>query len=404
MTTIGTHQATQRLITLSADDRRRHLYVIGQTGVGKSTLLENLALRDIAEGKGIAFIDPHGQSAQKIADNIPVNRTEDVAYIEYDPENPFGLDVFDGVTPERKSLLIEHLVSSFRNLWISSWGANLEDLLRCSLYLLLDNPGTSLLDVLRLLSDSSYRRALLRNCTNPVVRDFWEKEFEDKSDKQKAEETRSTTNKVRQFFSNPHLCNIISQPSTINISHLMNEGKILILNLSKGSWGETPARLIGSLFIIAFAQAAEERATIPEENRRDFYLYVDEFQNFQNEGFGTILSESRKMRLSLTLANQFYAQLPESIQAAISGNVSTWVIFRVGAKDAQEMAKEIDHGNPKALSNTANFQAWVRVLEHGLPAGPYPIDAIPPYAVGLNRLAAVRNRSRARHTRPVNPT
>jgi energy-coupling factor transporter ATP-binding protein EcfA2 len=399
MTAIGIHQSFGYLVQLDTDARRRHLYCIGQTGVGKSTLLESMALADIEEGHGVCFIDPHGQSAERIANNIPVSRTQDVAYIEYDPEHPFGLNILHTADPRKKPLTVEHIVSSFRNIWPDSWGANLEDVLRNALYLLIDNPGSSLVDILTLLSDRRYRERLLKQCTNDVVQHFWETEFEAKADKQKAEETRSTTNKVRAFLSNPYLANILRGPNTLNISHLMNEGKILILNLAKGSWGETPSKLIGSLFIVAFAQAAEERASLSESERRDFYLYVDEMQNFQNEGFGSILSEARKMRLSLCLANQYYAQLPDSLQTAISGNVGTWVAFRVGAKDAPFVADELDHQTPATLKSAPNFTAWVRLLQGGIPREPMPIRTLPPPAANLGRLDAVRRRSRACHTR-----
>lgn len=399
MTAIGTHQSFGYLVELDTDARRRHLYCIGQTGVGKSTLLESVALADIENGRGICFIDPHGQSAERIANNIPVSRTQDVVYIEYDPEHPFGLNILHTGDPHKKPLTVEHIVSSFRSIWPDSWGANLEDVLRNALYLLIDNSGSSLVDILNLLSDQQYRSRLLQNCTNDVVRHFWQTEFEAKADKQKAEETRSTTNKVRAFLSNPYLANILKGPNTLNIPYLMNEGKILILNLAKGSWGETPSKLIGCLFIVAFAQAAEERASIPEDERRDFYLFVDEMQNFQNQGFDSILSEARKMRLSLCLANQYFAQLPDSLQAAISGNVATWIAFRVGAKDAPFIADELDHHTPATLKSAPNFTAWVRLLQDGAPGEPMPIRILPPKNGDLGRLRAVRKRSRACHTR-----
>lgn len=399
MTAIGTHQSFGYTVELDTDARRRHLYCIGQTGVGKSTLLESMALADIENGRGICFIDPHGQSAERIANNIPVSRTQDVAYIEYDPEHPFGLNILHTADPRKKPLTVEHIVSSFRNIWPDSWGANLEDVLRNALYLLIDNPGSSLVDILTLLSDRKYREQLLQHCTNDVVRHFWEAEFEAKADKQKAEETRSTTNKVRAFLSNPYLANILRGPSTLNIPYLMNESKILILNLAKGSWGETPSKLIGCLFIVAFAQAAEQRAGMPESKRRDFYLYVDEMQNFQNEGFDSILSEARKMRLSLCLANQYFAQLPDSLQTAISGNVGTWIAFRVGARDAPFIAAELDHHTPATLKSAPNFTAWVKLLQDGAPTEPMPIETFPPMTNDLGRLRAVRTRSRACHTR-----
>jgi hypothetical protein len=363
MTAIGFHRTPHKTIDLSTDDRRRHLYVIGQTGVGKSTLLESMALDDIRNGYGVVFIDPHGQSAARIADNIPVSRTQDVAYIEYDAEHPFGLNILETADPRNKPLTVEHVVSTFRNIWSDSWGANLEDVLRNSLYLLLDRPRTSLADMLPLISDKSYRAKLLRTCGNDVVRHFWQEEFEAKADRQKAEETRSTTNKIRAFLSNPYLANIVAGPSTLNVPHLMNHRKILILNLAKGSWGETPSKLLGCLFVIAFAQAAEQRANIPEHKRNDFHLYIDEVQNFQNDALAIMLSESRKMRLSLTLANQFYAQLPDKLQAAISGNVGTWIAFRLGAKDAQLIGNEFAFTKPLSPSNEIDPDGWAKLLK-----------------------------------------
>lgn len=389
---------------MSADARRRHLYCIGQTGVGKSTLLETLIIDDISAGKGVCFIDPHGQSAERIANSIPVSRTQDAIYIEYNPERPFGLNILESTASNNKSLTVEHIVSMFWSIWPENMGPNLEDVLRNALYLLLDTNRTALNDVLRLLTDNAYRRALLRNCTNAVVKRFWEVEYEDKSERQRAEDIRSTTNKLRAFLSNPYLANILAGPSTLNISHLMNEGKILILNLSKGVWGEKPARLLGCLFTIAIAQAAEARANIPENHRRDFYLYIDEMQNFQNDGFNAILSEARKMRLSLTIANQFFNQLPNSLRSAISGNVGTLVAFRVGAEDSEIIGRMLRHGNSGSLQDTPNFEAWVRTIVDHMPSEAIPITTIAADPKTVGRLPAVRAHTIAAHTRKRDST
>src|ERR1039458_1805097 len=393
MTAIGFHKSKLFPIDLSIDARRRHLYLIGATGVGKSSLMERLALSDIRAGYGVCFIDPHGQSAQHIADNVPIERTEDVCYLDYDPEHPFGLNVLEDRS--NKSLTVENIISMFWNIWPNGMGPNNEDIIRNAIYLLLDTEGTSLVDVLKLLSDKSYREYLLHNCTNQVVQDFWTIDFP----KKKAEELSSTTNKLRAFLSNPYLADILRGPSTVNISHLMNEGKILLLNLSKGSWGQVPAQLIGCLFIIAIAQAAEKRTHLPEEERLDFYLYVDEVENFQNDGFTSILSEASKMRLSLTRANQFYAQLPEKLRGAISGNVATIVAFRIGAEDSELFGRMLMHGTPANLQDTGNYDAWVRTLAAGSPTDAVLMQTYPPDPQGLNRLPAIRRRSRARHTR-----
>jgi hypothetical protein len=398
MTAIGFHKSKLFPITISADTRRRHLYLIGGTGVGKSTLMERMALDDIRDGKGVCFIDPHGQSVQNIADNIPKERTQDTCYLEYDAEHPFGLNVLEN--RGNNSLTVEHIVSMFWSIWPNGMGPNNEDIIRNAIYLLLDTKGTSLVDILKVISDKSYRESLLRNlASNEVVRAFWEDDFPRK----RPDELSSTTNKLRAFLSNPYLADILRGPNTVNIPHLMNEGKILLLNLSKGSWGETPAKLIGCLFIIAIAQAAERRIHIPEIQRRDFFLYVDEVENFQNDGFNSILSEARKTRLSLTLANQFFAQLPEQLRGAIAGNVATLIAFRVGAEDSDLIGRMLMHGTPMNLQDTGNYDAWVRTLADGSPTGPDLMTTYPPSSQRLNRLTAVKHRAHAVHTRKRTP-
>lgn len=398
MTAIGFHKSKLFPITISADARRRHLYLIGGTGVGKSSLMERMALEDIREGKGVCFIDPHGQSVQNIADNIPKERTQDACYLDYDPEHPFGLNVLEN--RDNNSLTVEHVVSMFWSIWPNGMGPNNEDIIRNAIYLLLGTEGTSLVDILKVLSDNSYRKMLLNTLVdNEVVRAFWEDDFPRK----KPDELSSTTNKLRAFLSNPYLADILRGPSTVNISHLMDEGKLLLLNLSKGRWGETPAKLIGCLFIIAIAQAAEKRTHIPEAQRRDFHLYVDEVENFQNDGFNSILSEARKTRLSLTLANQFFAQLPEQLRGAIAGNVATLIAFRVGAEDSELIGRMLMHGTPINLQDTSNYDAWVRTLADGSPTGPDLITTYPPSSQSLNRLTALKCRARGVHTRKRTP-
>jgi hypothetical protein len=397
MTTIGFHKSKLFPMYLSDDARRRHLYLIGGTGVGKSTLLERIALSDIRRGKGVCFIDPHGQSAQYLADNIPTERTQDVCYLEYHPEHPFSLNILEH--RDNKALTVENIVSMFWNIWPTGMGPNNEDLIRNAIYLLLDTPGTSLGDVLGVLTNTSYRMSLTANCKNTVVRNFWQEEYEDKPAKQKAEEIRSTTNKLRAFLSNPYIAAILQGPSTVNIRHLMDREKILILNLAKGSWGEVPTQLVGCLFIIAIALAAEQRIHMAEEERRDFYLFVDEMQNFQNDAFNTILSEARKTHLSLTLANQYFAQLPDTLRAAIAGNIGTIAAFRIGAEDSSLIGQMLMHGTPPNLQDTANYDAWLRTLSDGSPTEPEVMTIYPPEKTTNGRLTQVRTRTRVRHTR-----
>lgn len=398
---LGDRTITGSPLFLSEAERRRHVYLAGKTGTGKSTLLLNLMLQDLAAGRGFALIDPHGDLAQTVADAIPPERIADTIYIDpTDPTHAIGFNPLQRVPESARPLAAEHFVSTVKAIYPESWGPNLDDILYNATRLLLDAPGSTLLGIRHLLLNRNYRAKLLRYCADREIRAFWEGYWEGKAPKQQAEEMRSTLNKVGRFNADPVLRAMLGQSkSTIDIAAIMNSGKVLIVNLAKGRLGDKPAQLIGASLVSAFAQAAETRTTIPESERRDFTLYVDEFQNYASLSFGTILSEARKWRLNLVLANQFLAQLPEALRDAVLGNIGTLIAFRVGASDAAILAAELDVKMPSALTDTPNFEAWVKLLRAGVPSSAIPIRTLPAEVAG-GSFGAVVSRTRARYARP----
>ncbi|MDP2367235.1 type IV secretory system conjugative DNA transfer family protein [Rhodoferax sp.] len=387
-------------LRLTQDDWRRHVYTIGKTGTGKSTLLENWMHGLLASGGGFCFLDPHGQSAEAIADAVPAARTNDVLYIDpSDPERCPALNVLENVSPDLRPKVAANVVSSLRNIFGESWGPRMEYILTNSLRLLLDNPGSTLLGLPKLLTDRTYRTRLLQNCVDLTVEQFWLREFDSWGRRQQAEAVSPIQNKIGALLSPPSIRNIVGQKrSTFSIPRLMNEGKVLIVNLSKGRLGEDPAHFLGALFATAIAQAAEGRATIPQNERRDFTLFVDEFQNFATDSFATILSEARKYRLSLVLAHQFMGQVPEILRKAVLGNAGTIIAFRIGAEDAGLLAKELDIA-PGMLLDTANFHAFAKLIQHGTPSNALAVETFPS-KLTTGRFKAVQANSRACHTRP----
>jgi hypothetical protein len=389
-------------VTLASDDRRRHMHVIGKTGTGKSTLLYSLMLQDLEAGRGFALLDPHGDLAQAVIDSVPPWRTNDVLYLNpADLEFPIGFNLFDAVPPDSRALVTAHIIAAFKHLWLDFWGPRLEQILRNSVALLLDTPGSTLLGLSRLLVDEAYRARLLANCRNPMVHAFWTQQIADWTDGYIAEALSPVQNKVDALLSPPILRHIIGQPrSTIDLGAIMNGRRVLIANLSKSALGEGPAHLIGAFLATAFAQAAEARAAMPEAERVDFYLYADEFQNFATDSFATILSEARKWRLALTLSHQYLGQLDVALRDAVLGNVGSLVAFRIGAEDARKIASEIGLENPDALSSLPNFAAWAMLMRDGNPAGTARIETVQPTPSASGRSATVIARTRARHTRP----
>lgn len=399
-TILGT-LATGEDMPLLQSDRRRHVYVIGMTGTGKTGLLLNMMHADLLSGAGFCFLDPHGDACQHIASLAPKERGRDVIYLDpSDPTHTFAYNPLSGVAEAERATAAANIVSSLKNIFSNSWGPRLEYILGHALRLLLDTRDQTLLGLPRLLVDETYRDWLVVRCTDPVVRSFWQTEYAGYDTRFRNEAIAPIQNKIGAFLANPFIRSILCQnSSTLKIADVMNKGKVLIVNLSKGNLGTEPAHLLGALLITACAQAAEARRHMAEHARRDFTLYVDEFQNFATDSFASILSEARKWRLSLVAANQTISQLPETLQHAVFGNAGTLIAFRVGALDAKRLAAELGLSNPATLTQTNNFHAWVKLMRHGAPIDPRLIQTFSPPFPGL-RLDRVIAFARSTHMMP----
>jgi hypothetical protein len=361
-------------------DRGKHMYIMGKTGGGKSTLIANMAIDDIRKDRGIGIIDPHGDLCETILDFIPKRRLNDVVYLEpFNTQRPFALNVLEIHNKEHKHLIASGIVSIFNKLYKDSWGPRLEYILRNVVITLLEIPNATLADVLPLLAQESYRNRALEKVQDQVIVDFWQKEFDKMPDRLKAEAISPIQNKVGQFVSSKMIRNIIGHPqSSINLQQIMDEGKILLLNLSQGKLGEDNASLLGAMIITQIQLAAMGRAFMKEEDRRDFFLYVDEFQNFATTSFLKILSEARKYHLSLTLANQYIDQLELEIQRAIFGNVGTLISFVVGARDAQALSKEFAQlYTENDLVSLGKFEIVLKLSIDGMTSFPFPAKTLP---------------------------
>lgn len=361
-------------------DRRKHTYLIGKTGAGKTTLIANMAIDDIRKDRGVGIIDPHGDLSETILDFIPKRRMNDVVYLEpFDQNRVFALNVLEVKNAQHKDLISSGIVSIFNKIYKDSWGPRLEYILRNIIITLLATPGTTLVDVLRILTDADFRKKVVSGLTDPVIKDFWEKEFARMPDSLRAEAISPIQNKVGQFVSSKMIRNIVGQAqSTIDLEEIMNKGKILILNLSQGKLGEDNASLLGAMIITQIQLAAMNRSFIGEEERKDFFLYVDEFQNFATTSFTKILSEARKYRLSLTLANQYSAQLDELVQESIYGNVGTLIAFVVGAADALRLTKEFaEIYTENDLVSLGKFETVLKLSIDGMMSSPFPAKTLP---------------------------
>lgn len=389
-------------VTLCQEDRRRHLHVIGKTGTGKSTFLLSLMMSDLRNGRGLAFLDPHGDAARAVIANVPRHRIADLIYLDpADLEHPIGFNPLFNIEPDRRPLVAAHIVATFKHIWHDSWGPRLEYLLQNSVRLLLDDRVSTLLGLPALLINERYRDRLLARCGDPQVRQFWTQELAAWGDNFRAEALSPVQNKVGALLASPVLRNILGQHRpTLDIPAIMNSGRVLIVNLSKGSLGTGPSFLLGALLSTALAQGAESRANIPEPERLDFHLYADEFQNFATDSFATILSEARKYRLSLTLAHQFLSQLPLSLRQAVLGNAGSIIAFRIGADDASALAPEFGLQSPSAFTDLPNFEAWARLIRDGFPGDPIRLSPTQPESAKDDQTEAVITRTRARYTRP----
>jgi len=370
----------ETIFGIKTEDRRKHVYIIGKTGVGKSTLIANMAIDDIRKGRGVGIIDPHGDLSETILDFIPKRRLNDVVYLEpFDTERPFSLNVLEIKNKQQKDLVASGIVSIFNKLYKDSWGPRLEYILRNVILTLLESPGATLVDILSLLSNAEYRKKVVRELKDPVLKDFWEKEFAKMPDRLKAEAISPIQNKVGQFVTSKMIRNIIGRTkSSIDLEQIMNEGKILILNLSQGKLGEDNTALLGAMLITQIQLAAMNRSFMKEADRKDFFLYVDEFQNFATQSFIKILSEARKYRLSLTLANQYIEQLDEEVTQAIFGNVGTLMSFVVGARDAYVLTREYaEIYTENDLVSLGKFEAVLKLSIDGMTSAPFPVTTLP---------------------------
>jgi len=365
---------------IAQDDRRRHLHIIGQTGTGKSTTLLHLISQDLAMGRGVALLDPHGDLAERALAFIPPRRAHELVYINpADLDRPIGYNVLDRIQEDHRPVVADGVVSAFRHVWPDSWGPRLEHFFLNSVRALLDAPGQTLLGIPRLLTDDLYRARVFRTVRDPVVRSFWRDEYPGYDGRFLAEANSPILNKIGRVLSSPAIRNIIAQPkSTINLRKAMDDGRILIANLSKGALGEGTAHLLGALITTGFAQAALARADAPEQGRRVFHIYVDEFQSFATESFALILSEARKYGLTLTLSHQYLGQLSDRLRQAVLGNTGSFIAFRVGAEDAELVADHLGLNNHTALQDLSNFQAYGRFLVANAPSNPTHLQLYSP--------------------------
>lgn len=369
---------------IKAKDRQRHMYVVGKTGMGKSTLLENMAAQDIQNGEGMAFIDPHGSAAETLLDYVPEHRVNDVVYFApFDVANPISFNVMEDVDPDKRHLVVSGLMSTFKKIWVDAWSARMEYILTNALLAIIEYPDTTLLSVNRLFSDKAYRTRVVDYIKDPAVKSFWVDEFANYTERFAADALPAIQNKIGQFTGNPLIRNIIGQPkSSFDFRQLMDERKIVIMNLSKGLIGETNANLLGSMLTTRIYLAAMSRADLPVDVMRtmpNFYFYVDEFQSFANATFANILSEARKYHLNLIIAHQYIAQMEEEVRDAVFGNVGTTIAFRVGPFDAEVLETVF---TPRFLAadlvNLGFAQIYLTLMIDGIGSQPFSAVTLPP--------------------------
>ena len=371
----------RKLFGIKPDDRRRHMYIIGKTGMGKSTILENMLASDIEMGRGVAVVDPHGDLAESVLDFIPKNRSNDVVVFNPgDTDFPMSFNMLECRNPAQRHLIASGLLGVFKKMFGDSWGPRLEHILRNTILALVECPGSTMLGIMKMLTDPAYRKSVVAKVTDPMVKSFWEEEFGSWQPKQVTEAVAPIQNKVGQFLSSPLIRNIFGQPkSSVDLRFFMDKKKIVIINLSKGKIGEDNSSLLGSMFITKFQLDAMSRADQAEKDRIDFYLYVDEFQNFATDSFATILSEARKYKLNLTMANQYIDQMSDEVKAAVFGNVGSIVACQVGAEDAEIFAKQFaEQILPMDIINLPKYKCYTRLMIDGMSSNTFSADTLPP--------------------------
>lgn len=397
---VTNYRDIRKIFGIREKNRRGHMYLIGKTGTGKSTLIKSMAISDIRSGNGLALIDPHGDLAEELLDYIPKQRIDEVIYFNpADGEYPTPFNPLANVSPGYRHLAVSGLISIFKKIWADFWGPRLEHILRHTLLTLLEYPGATLLDVPRLLTNKEFRQHVLQYLNQPQVWEFWSYEFDKYSAWLRSEAVSPILNKIGQFLTSPPLRNIVGQKeNTFRIRKVMDEGKILIVNLAKGKIGEDNCALLGAMLVSTIQLAALSRANVPERKRKPFYLYVDEVHNFLTLSFTDILSEARKYGLNLVLAHQYLLQLEENIRAAILGNAGTLISFRVGAEDAQYLAREFyPTFNESDLVNLPNHHIYLKLMIDGISSRPFSAVTLPTINIKRSYKNEVIQESRKRY-------
>src|SRR3989344_391194 len=373
------------LFGIKADDRTRHVYVIGKTGMGKSTLLENMAAQDIKNGNGVCFIDPHGSAVDTLLDYVPENRIEDVVYFSpSDTKFPVAFNVMEDIGPERRYLVAQGLLSAFKKIWgAETFSDRMEHITSNTLLALLEYPGSTMLSIPRMFVDKIFQKKVVANITDPIVKAFWEQEYASWDDRYRKEAYSAVLNKVGQFTSNPIIRNIVGQPkSSFDFRDILDNKKILLVNLSIGQIGESNADLLGSMMTTKIYLSAMSRSDLSKEEigkLPPFYLYIDEFQNLANDSFADILSQARKYKLALTMAHQYVEQMPDTVKAAVFGNVGSMIVFRIGPTDAELLEREFAPTfTADDIVNLGFAQIYLRLMINGVGSSPFSAVTLPP--------------------------
>lgn len=366
---------------IKGNDRRAHMYILGKTGTGKSTLLETLIRQDLSRGHGFALLDPHGDLVERVLSEVPPERRAGLVYFDAtDAAHPLGFNPLECVAAQYRPLAASGLLSVFQHIWADSWGPRLEHILRNALLALLEQPAATLADIPRLLDDTVFRKQAVTKVANEQVRNFWLKEYAGYPARFRAEAVAPLQNKVGAFLANPLIHRIVTQErSAFRLRQVMDGGKILLVNLAKGKIGADTSTLLGALLVSRLGLAALSRADQPEVERRDFYLYLDEFHNFTTLALAGMLSDLRKYRLNLILAHQYLAQLDERLLAAILGNVGTMISFRIGPSDAEILAQEFaPEFSATDLLNLPNYHVYLKLMIDGRVSSPFSAVTLPP--------------------------
>jgi DNA helicase HerA-like ATPase len=371
----------RRVFGIKTEDRFSHVYIIGKTGTGKSTLMETMALQDLRRGAGFVLIDPHGDLVERIAAQVPQSEGSGVIYLNAaDPTQPWGYNPLRHVAPQYRSLAASGLMEVFKKMWPEAWGVRMEHILRNVLLALLEQPSATMDDILRIFSDKAFRTQVAKSLQNETVRRFLEKEFEKFSFGYRADGVAPIQNKVGAFLADPLLNRILTHPEKdLHVRRIMDEGKVLLVNLAKGRIGEDSSSLLGSLLVTTIGLAAYTRADQPPEERRDFFVYADEFQSMTTLAVANMLSELRKYRVGFTVAHQYLAQLEPDVRHAVLGNAGTIVAFRVGGEDAPYLAREFQaRFETLDLMQLENHHIYLKLMIDGMPSKPFSALTLPP--------------------------